>query len=102
MVYVSVCTRLCVCLRTAGKTLLARAVAHHTDCTFIRVSGAELVQKYIGEVRRRLLLAYLLDQHSTRESIIQLADKPLAVVVIGWRGVGKSLAESCVEGSGLP
>ena len=33
-----------------GKTLLARAVAHHTDCTFIRVSGAELVQKYIGEV----------------------------------------------------
>ena len=32
-----------------GKTLLARAVAHHTDCSFIRVSGAELVQKYIGE-----------------------------------------------------
>lgn len=32
-----------------GKTLLARAVAHHTDCTFIRVSGSELVQKYIGE-----------------------------------------------------
>jgi len=30
-----------------GKTLLARAVAHHTDCTFIRVSGSELVQKYI-------------------------------------------------------
>ncbi|WVZ85788.1 hypothetical protein U9M48_032662 [Paspalum notatum var. saurae] len=32
-----------------GKTLLARVVAHHTDCTFIRVSGSELVQKYIGE-----------------------------------------------------
>ena len=32
-----------------GKTLLARAVAHHTKCTFIRVSGSELVQKYIGE-----------------------------------------------------
>ena len=31
-----------------GKTLLARAVAHHTDCCFIRVSGGELVQKYIG------------------------------------------------------
>ena len=31
-----------------GKTLLARAVAHHTDCKFIRVSGSELVQKYIG------------------------------------------------------
>lgn len=35
-----------------GKTLLARAVAHHTDCQFIRVSGAELVQKYIGEGAR--------------------------------------------------
>jgi 26S proteasome regulatory subunit T6 len=35
-----------------GKTLLARAVAHHTDCCFIRVSGSELVQKYIGEGSR--------------------------------------------------
>jgi 26S proteasome regulatory subunit T6 len=35
-----------------GKTLLARAVAHHTDCKFIRVSGSELVQKYIGEGSR--------------------------------------------------
>ncbi|RKP19854.1 26S proteasome subunit P45 [Rozella allomycis CSF55] len=35
-----------------GKTLLARAVAHHTDCRFIRVSGSELVQKFIGEGSR--------------------------------------------------
>jgi len=35
-----------------GKTLLARAVAHHTKCCFIRVSGNELVQKYIGEGSR--------------------------------------------------
>ena len=35
-----------------GKTLLARAVAHHTACTFIRVSGSELVQKFIGEGAR--------------------------------------------------
>lgn len=35
-----------------GKTLLARAVAHHTNCKFIRVSGSELVQKYIGEGSR--------------------------------------------------
>lgn len=35
-----------------GKTLLARAVAHHTSCCFIRVSGSELVQKYIGEGSR--------------------------------------------------
>uniref|UniRef100_A0A5S6QQW2 26S proteasome regulatory subunit 8 n=1 Tax=Trichuris muris TaxID=70415 RepID=A0A5S6QQW2_TRIMR len=35
-----------------GKTLLARAVSHHTECTFIRVSGSELVQKFIGEGAR--------------------------------------------------
>lgn len=35
-----------------GKTLLARAVAHHTKCKFIRVSGCELVQKYLGEGAR--------------------------------------------------
>ncbi|KAI8911478.1 26S protease subunit [Gorgonomyces haynaldii] len=41
-----------VLLYGTGKTLLARAVAHHTDCRFIRVSGSELVQKYIGEGSR--------------------------------------------------
>lgn len=39
-------------LSGTGKTLLARAVAHHTECTFIRVSGSELVQKFIGEGSR--------------------------------------------------
>ena len=32
-----------------GKTLLAKAVAHQTDATFIRMVGSELAQKYIGE-----------------------------------------------------
>ena len=27
-------------------------MAHHTECTFIRVSGSELVQKFIGEGSR--------------------------------------------------
>jgi len=35
-----------------GKTLLARAVAHETSATFIRVIGSELVQKFIGEGAR--------------------------------------------------
>ncbi|KAJ0848620.1 putative proteasome endopeptidase complex [Helianthus annuus] len=35
-----------------GKTLLAIADAHDTDCIFIRDSGSELVQKYIGEGSR--------------------------------------------------
>ncbi|CAN6562418.1 unnamed protein product [Malus baccata var. baccata] len=46
-----------------GKTVVARAVAHHTDCTFIRLSGSELVQKYIGQgammVRALFLMARL-------------------------------------------
>ncbi len=32
-----------------GKTLLAKAVANHTEATFIRMVGSELAQKYIGE-----------------------------------------------------
>lgn len=32
-----------------GKTLLAKAVAHNAQATFIRMSGSELVHKYIGE-----------------------------------------------------
>ena len=32
-----------------GKTMLAKAVAYHTNAAFIRVSGSEFVQKYLGE-----------------------------------------------------
>jgi len=32
-----------------GKTLLAKAVAHHTSATFLRVVGSELIQKYLGD-----------------------------------------------------
>lgn len=35
-----------------GKTLLAKAVAHETKATFIRVIASELVQKFIGEGAR--------------------------------------------------
>jgi proteasome regulatory subunit len=35
-----------------GKTLLAKAVANHTNATFIKLAGSELVQKYIGEGAR--------------------------------------------------
>jgi proteasome regulatory subunit len=32
-----------------GKTLMAKAVAHNAHATFIRMSGSELVHKFIGE-----------------------------------------------------
>ena len=44
-----------------GKTLIAKAVAHQSHAKFIRMSGSELVHKYIGEgaqlVRERFVLA---------------------------------------------
>ena len=47
-----------------GKTLLARAVAHHTDCTFIRVSGSELVQKFIGEGSRMVRELFVMARYN--------------------------------------
>jgi len=35
-----------------GKTMLAKAVANHTNTSFIRLVGSELVRKYIGEGAR--------------------------------------------------
>merc|ERR1712137_558705 len=32
-----------------GKTLLAKAVANQTSATFLRVTGSELIKKYLGE-----------------------------------------------------
>ncbi len=29
--------------------MLVKAVAHHTNASFIRMNGSELVQKYLGE-----------------------------------------------------
>lgn len=36
----------------SGKTLVAKAVASRAQATFIRMSGSELVQKYVGEGAR--------------------------------------------------
>jgi hypothetical protein len=70
-----------------GKTLLARAVAHHTDCTFIRVSGSELVQKYIGEGSRMVRELFVMARCARR----QVVAAAMALVDLG-RGVWPSLA----------
>eukprot|EP01045_Picozoa_sp_COSAG04_P025106 COSAG04_NODE_3240_length_3016_cov_1.415153_3_plen_200_part_00 len=59
-----------------GKTLLARAVAHHTDCTFIRVSGGELVQKYIGEGSRMVRELFVMAREHA-PSIIFMDEVPI-------------------------
>jgi len=48
-----------------GKTLLARAVAYHAGCTFIRLSGSELVQKYIGEGSRMVREVFLMAKENS-------------------------------------
>lgn len=69
-----------------GKTLLARAVAHHTDCTFIRVSGSELVQKYIGEGSRMVRELFVMArEHAPALIFLDEVDS-----VGGKRSAGKS------------
>jgi 26S proteasome regulatory subunit T6 len=48
-----------------GKTLLARAVLHHTACQFIRVSGSELMQKYIAEGSRMVWELFVMAREYT-------------------------------------
>jgi proteasome regulatory subunit len=54
-----------------GKTLCARAVAHETKATFIRVIGSELVQKFIGEGARLV-----------REIFLHAKEKAPAIVFV--------------------
>ena len=76
-----------------GKTLLARAVANRTDACFIRVIGSELVQKYVGEVRK----GHLNDIIFGREPRPIIASFP----GLPTRPVFGCLQYSKVEGEGL-
>ena len=76
-----------------GKTLLARAVAHHSDCTFIRVSGGELVQKYIGEGSR--LVRELFTMAKKHAPTIIFMDEIDSIG--GKRGSGKNKGDSEVQ-----
>ncbi|CAL6029023.1 26S_protease regulatory subunit 8 [Hexamita inflata] len=58
-----------------GKTLLAKAVAHHCGTTFIRISGSELISKYIGEGARMVReLFQMAKQHQPSIIFIDEAD----------------------------
>ncbi|KFM24966.1 26S protease regulatory subunit 8-like protein A [Auxenochlorella protothecoides] len=74
-----------------GKTLLARAVAHHTDCTFIRVSGGELVQKYIGEGSRMVRELFVMArEHSPSIIFMDEVDSIGSARIDGSGGTGDS------------
>ena len=56
-----------------GKTLTARAVANRSDACFIRISGCELVQKYVGEGAR--LVRELFKMARTKKAAIIFFDE---------------------------
>jgi len=56
-----------------GKTMLAKAVAHETDTTFIKMAGSELVQKFIGEGAR--LVRDLFELASEHEPAVIFIDE---------------------------
>ena len=60
-----------------GKTMLAKAVANESDATFIKMTGSELVQKFIGEGAR--LVRDLFALAAEREPAVVFIDEIDAV-----------------------
>jgi proteasome regulatory subunit len=56
-----------------GKTMLAKAVANETDATFIKMTGSELVRKFIGEGAR--LVRDLFELAAEREPAVIFIDE---------------------------
>ena len=89
-----------------GKTLLAKAVANHTDATFIRMVGSELAQKYIGEGGRMVReLFSLAKEKSTIDNFLDEIDaigaKRLDGSTSGDREVQRTLMQLLAELDGF-
>jgi len=89
-----------------GKTMLAKAVAHQTNATFIRFVGSELVQKYIGEGAR--LVRELFEMAREKAPTIVFIDeldsvgaKRLEVATSGDREVQRTLMQLLAELDGF-
>jgi 26S proteasome regulatory subunit T3 len=72
-----------------GKTMLAKAVAHHTTASFIRVVGSEFVQKYLGEGARMVRDVFRLARENTPaiifiDEIDAIATKRFDAQTGGW------------------
>ncbi|EGT37333.1 hypothetical protein CAEBREN_12847 [Caenorhabditis brenneri] len=81
-----------------GKTLLARAVAHHTECTFIRVSGSELVQKFIGEGARMVRELFVMArEHSPSIIFMDEIDSIGSARLDGNRGGDSEVQRTMLE-----
>ena len=89
-----------------GKTMLAKAVAHHTDATFIRMVGSELAQKYIGEGGRMVRELFSLAKEKAPsiiflDEIDAIGAKRLDGATSGDREVQRTLMQLLAELDGF-
>jgi proteasome regulatory subunit len=89
-----------------GKTLLAKAVAHSTKASFIRIIGSELVQKYIGEGARMVRELFELAQEKSPsiifiDEIDSIGAKRLDSITSGDREVQRTLVQLLAEMDGF-
>jgi proteasome regulatory subunit len=89
-----------------GKTMLAKAVANSARCTFIRLVGSELVQKFIGEGGRLVRELFQLAREK-RPCIIFIDEldaigaKRLGMDTTGDREVQRTLMQLLAEMDGF-
>ncbi|MHA1934142.1 MAG: proteasome-activating nucleotidase [Candidatus Thorarchaeota archaeon] len=89
-----------------GKTLSARAVAHETNATFIRVIGSELVQKFIGEGARLVREIFMLAKEKSPaivfiDELDAVASHRLDIATSGDREVQRTLMQLLSELDGF-
>jgi proteasome regulatory subunit len=89
-----------------GKTLLAKAVAHSTNASFIRIIGSELVQKYIGEGARMVRELFELANEKSPsiifiDEIDSIGAKRLDSITSGDREVQRTLVQLLAEMDGF-
>jgi proteasome regulatory subunit len=89
-----------------GKTLLAKAVASSTECTFIRIVASELAQKYIGEGGRMVRELFDLAREKSPaivfiDEIDAIGAKRLDTATSGDREVQRTLMQLLAELDGF-
>jgi len=89
-----------------GKTLLAKAVAHHTNATFIRLVASELISKWIGESARLVREVFKYAKMKAPsiifiDEIDAIAAKRLDVGTSGEREVQRALMQLLAEIDGF-
>ena len=89
-----------------GKTMLAKAVASSTECSFIRLVGSELAQKYIGEGGRMVRELFDLAREKAPsivfiDEIDAIGAKRLDTATSGDREVQRTLMQLLAELDGF-